>query len=83
MFGCVGAGGREVSGGREDFGVSKSLLGEIPGGVISEGGGETFGDDGGAIWFLFFFDLGIVSYLGIEYEMECLEQAPFIEYSFE
>ncbi|GJS91731.1 hypothetical protein Tco_0774367 [Tanacetum coccineum] len=50
LEGCVGIGGGEVSGGRDDFGVSKSLLGEIPGVMISEGGGDTFGDDGGAIW---------------------------------
>ncbi|GJZ92687.1 hypothetical protein Tco_0664752 [Tanacetum coccineum] len=40
----------EVKGGGIDFGVSKSLLGEIPGVVISEGGGELFRDDGGAVW---------------------------------
>ncbi|GJZ32505.1 hypothetical protein Tco_0577941 [Tanacetum coccineum] len=47
--GGVGAGGGEVKGGGIDFGVSKSLLGEIHGVVISEGGGELFGDDGGAV----------------------------------
>ncbi|GKC07111.1 hypothetical protein Tco_0998721 [Tanacetum coccineum] len=46
----VGAGGGEVKGGGIDFGVSKSFLGEIPGVVISEGGGELFGDDGGEVW---------------------------------
>nr|GEV86780.1 retrotransposon Orf1 [Tanacetum cinerariifolium] len=50
LEGCVGASGGEVSGGGDDFRVSKSLLGEIPRVVISEGGGETFLDDGGAIW---------------------------------
>ncbi|GJV18628.1 hypothetical protein Tco_1367648 [Tanacetum coccineum] len=39
--GCVGAGGGEVSGGGDDFEVSKSLLGEIPRVVIGESGGET------------------------------------------
>ncbi|GJW84746.1 hypothetical protein Tco_0157891, partial [Tanacetum coccineum] len=34
LEGCVGAGRGEVNGGREDFEVSKSLLGEIPGVVI-------------------------------------------------
>ncbi|GKE88112.1 hypothetical protein Tco_1565587 [Tanacetum coccineum] len=50
LEGCVGAGGGEVNGGRNDFGVSKSLLGEIPGVVIGESDGEIFRDDGGAIW---------------------------------
>ncbi|GKA05538.1 integrase, catalytic region, zinc finger, CCHC-type containing protein [Tanacetum coccineum] len=49
LEGCVGAGREEVNGGGEDFGVSKSLLGEIPGVVISESGEGTFRDDGGAI----------------------------------
>ncbi|GJZ28254.1 hypothetical protein Tco_0572901 [Tanacetum coccineum] len=40
----------EVNRGSDDFGVSKSLLGEIPGVVIGESGGETFGDDEGAVW---------------------------------
>ncbi|GJY32006.1 hypothetical protein Tco_0415501 [Tanacetum coccineum] len=50
LEGCVGAGGGEVNRGGEDFRVSKSLLGEILGVVIGESGGETFRDDGGAIW---------------------------------
>ncbi|GJW35261.1 hypothetical protein Tco_0058181 [Tanacetum coccineum] len=50
LEGCVGAGGGEVNGGGNDFGVSKSLLGEIPGVVIGESDGEIFRDDGGAIW---------------------------------
>ncbi|GKB98640.1 hypothetical protein Tco_0984777 [Tanacetum coccineum] len=50
LEGCVGASRGEVSGGGDDFGVSKSLLGEILGVVIGESGGETFGDDGGAVW---------------------------------
>ncbi|GJV25314.1 hypothetical protein Tco_1378009 [Tanacetum coccineum] len=49
LEGCVGAGGGEVSGGGDDFKVSKSLLGEIPGVMIGESGGEAFGEDGGAI----------------------------------
>ncbi|GJY94751.1 hypothetical protein Tco_0511112 [Tanacetum coccineum] len=48
--GLVGAEGGEVKGGEIDFRVSKSLLGEIPKVIISEGGGELFGDDGGAVW---------------------------------
>ncbi|GKD71049.1 hypothetical protein Tco_1325139 [Tanacetum coccineum] len=40
----------EVNGGGDDFGVSKSLLGEISDVAIGESGGETFGDDGGAVW---------------------------------
>nr|GEW37890.1 hypothetical protein [Tanacetum cinerariifolium] len=40
----------EVKGGRDDFRVSKSLLGEILRVVIRESGGETFRDDGGAVW---------------------------------
>nr|GEV70370.1 hypothetical protein [Tanacetum cinerariifolium] len=39
LEGCVGAGGGEVRGGGDDFGVRKSLLGEILGVVIGEGGG--------------------------------------------
>ncbi|GKG60117.1 hypothetical protein Tco_0609781, partial [Tanacetum coccineum] len=50
LEGCVGAGGGEVNEGRDEFGVSKSLLGEIPGIVIGESGGEIFGDDRGAVW---------------------------------
>ncbi|GJV94133.1 hypothetical protein Tco_1541946 [Tanacetum coccineum] len=46
LEGCVGADGGEVNRGGDDFGVSKSLLGEIPGVVIGESGGETFRDDG-------------------------------------
>ncbi|GJW26730.1 hypothetical protein Tco_0040541 [Tanacetum coccineum] len=50
LKGCVGADGGEVNGGGEEFGVSKSFLGEILGVVIGESGGETFRDDGGAVW---------------------------------
>ncbi|GJZ34571.1 hypothetical protein Tco_0580388 [Tanacetum coccineum] len=50
LEGCVGAGGGEVNGSRDVFGVSKSLLGEILGVVIGESGGDIFGDDGGAVW---------------------------------
>ncbi|GKB02093.1 hypothetical protein Tco_0830137, partial [Tanacetum coccineum] len=49
LEGCVGADRGEVSGGGDDFGVSKNLLGEIPRVVIGESGGEAFGEDGGAI----------------------------------
>ncbi|GJX16355.1 hypothetical protein Tco_0217187 [Tanacetum coccineum] len=45
LDGWVGAGRGEVKGGGVDFGVTKSLLGEIP----EESGGEEFGVDGGAI----------------------------------
>ncbi|GKB01801.1 hypothetical protein Tco_0829845 [Tanacetum coccineum] len=47
---CVGTSGGEVKGGGIDFGVSKSLLSEIPRVAIGEGGREPFGDDGGAVW---------------------------------
>ncbi|GKB40385.1 reverse transcriptase domain-containing protein [Tanacetum coccineum] len=50
LEGYVGVGGGEVSGGGDDFEVSKSLHGEIFRVVIGEGGGETFGDDGGPVW---------------------------------
>ncbi|GKB48265.1 hypothetical protein Tco_0899018 [Tanacetum coccineum] len=50
LEGYVGAGGGEVSGGGDDFGVSKSFLGEIPGVAIGESGGATFRVDGGALW---------------------------------
>nr|GEZ16184.1 hypothetical protein [Tanacetum cinerariifolium] len=49
LKGCVGAGGGEVNGGGDDFGVIKSLLGDIFGVAIGESGGDTFGVDGGAI----------------------------------
>nr|GEY76348.1 hypothetical protein [Tanacetum cinerariifolium] len=45
----VGADGCEVNRGGDDFGVSKSLLGEILRVVTGESGGEIFRDDGGAI----------------------------------
>ncbi|GJR37025.1 hypothetical protein Tco_1212709 [Tanacetum coccineum] len=44
LEGCVGAVGGEVNGGGDEFGVSKSLLGEIPRVVIGESGGVIFGD---------------------------------------
>ncbi|GJX19815.1 hypothetical protein Tco_0222492 [Tanacetum coccineum] len=37
----VGAGGGEVKGGGVVFGVSRTLLGEIPGDIIGESGGEA------------------------------------------
>ncbi|GJY72777.1 hypothetical protein Tco_0477208 [Tanacetum coccineum] len=49
LKGCVGADGGEVNRGGDDFGVSKSLLGEIPRVAIRESGGETFGVDGGTV----------------------------------
>ncbi|GJY68942.1 hypothetical protein Tco_0471924 [Tanacetum coccineum] len=49
LEGCVGAGGGEINGGGDDFGVSKSWLGEILGVVIGENGGETFRVDGGIV----------------------------------
>nr|GEX04484.1 hypothetical protein [Tanacetum cinerariifolium] len=45
LEGCVGADGGEVNEGRGNFGVSKSLHGEILEVVIGESGGEIFGDD--------------------------------------
>ncbi|GJY94804.1 hypothetical protein Tco_0511165 [Tanacetum coccineum] len=47
--GWVGAGGGEVKGGGVDFGVSRTLLGEIPREIMGENGGEVFGVDGGAV----------------------------------
>nr|GEV05719.1 transposase, MuDR [Tanacetum cinerariifolium] len=49
LEGCFGARGGEVNEGGNDFGVRKSLLGEIPKVVIGESGREVFGDDGGAV----------------------------------
>ncbi|GJY24035.1 hypothetical protein Tco_0397693 [Tanacetum coccineum] len=51
----VGAGGGEVMGGGDDFGVSRSLLGEMPEEIMGEKvgeecGGEEFGVNGGAVW---------------------------------
>ncbi|GKD47320.1 hypothetical protein Tco_1271965 [Tanacetum coccineum] len=53
LDGWVRAGGGEVTGGVVDFGVIRSLLGEIPGDIMGERGGEAcggevFGVDGGA-----------------------------------
>ncbi|GKF61733.1 hypothetical protein Tco_0181787, partial [Tanacetum coccineum] len=50
LEGCVGVGGGEVKGGGDEFGVSKILVGEIPGVVIGESGRDIFRDDGGAVW---------------------------------
>ncbi|GJX36017.1 hypothetical protein Tco_0247574 [Tanacetum coccineum] len=50
LNGCDGAGGREVNGREVDLGMFKSLLGEIPGDVMGERGGDTIGVDGGTIW---------------------------------
>ncbi|GKD27758.1 hypothetical protein Tco_1233972, partial [Tanacetum coccineum] len=49
LDGWVGADGGEVKGGGVDFEVSKILLGEIPGEIIRESGGEVFWVDGGAV----------------------------------
>ncbi|GJZ31784.1 hypothetical protein Tco_0576831 [Tanacetum coccineum] len=49
LDGWVGAGGGEVKGDGVDFGVSRTLLGEIPEEIIGESGGEVFGVDGGAV----------------------------------
>nr|GEV00407.1 hypothetical protein [Tanacetum cinerariifolium] len=46
---CVGAVGGAINEGGDDLGVSKCLLGEIPGVVIGESDGES-GVDGGAVW---------------------------------
>ncbi|GKB54797.1 hypothetical protein Tco_0905550 [Tanacetum coccineum] len=76
MAGRVGAGGGEVKGGGVYFGVSKSLLGDNLRVVIGESGGDTFGVDGGTVWFLFFVRLRhCVGFLEMDYERECLEQA--------
>ena len=48
LDGWVGASGGEVKGGSVDFGVSRSLLGEIYGEIKGKGGDEVFGVDGGA-----------------------------------
>ncbi|GJT67671.1 hypothetical protein Tco_1019151 [Tanacetum coccineum] len=40
----------EDKGGAVDLGVVNSLLEDIPGDVMGESGGETFGVDGGAVW---------------------------------
>ncbi|GJT11754.1 retrotransposon protein, putative, ty3-gypsy subclass [Tanacetum coccineum] len=42
--------GSEEKEGGVDLGVVNSLLGEIPGDVMGESGGETFGVDGETIW---------------------------------
>nr|GEU31137.1 hypothetical protein [Tanacetum cinerariifolium] len=45
LEGCVGVGRGEVNGGGDNFGVSKKILGEIPGVAIEESAGGTFGVD--------------------------------------
>ncbi|GKD84917.1 hypothetical protein Tco_1356071, partial [Tanacetum coccineum] len=50
LDGWVRAGGGEVKGGGVDFGVTKSLLGEIPEENTGESDGEEFGVDEGAVW---------------------------------
>ncbi|GJX29759.1 hypothetical protein Tco_0237838 [Tanacetum coccineum] len=45
LDGWVGAGGGEVKGGGVDFGVSRTLLGEIPREIMGESDGEAFGVD--------------------------------------
>ncbi|GJT18396.1 hypothetical protein Tco_0877102 [Tanacetum coccineum] len=49
LDGWVGVGGGEVKGSGVDFGVTKSLLGEIHGENAGESGGEEFRVDGAAI----------------------------------
>ncbi|GKF62077.1 hypothetical protein Tco_0182131 [Tanacetum coccineum] len=51
LEGCIGASGGEVNGGGDDFGVSKGLLGEIPGVAIEESDGETFRVNEGTVWY--------------------------------
>ncbi|GJZ40316.1 hypothetical protein Tco_0586879, partial [Tanacetum coccineum] len=46
LDGWVGAGRGEVKGGGVDFGVSRTLLGEIPREIMGESHGEAFGVDG-------------------------------------
>ncbi|GKD70292.1 hypothetical protein Tco_1324382 [Tanacetum coccineum] len=48
LDGWVCADRGEVKGGGVDFGVSKSLLGEIPSDIMEESKGEAFRVDGGA-----------------------------------
>ncbi|GJV14759.1 hypothetical protein Tco_1360082 [Tanacetum coccineum] len=49
LDGWVGAGRGEVKGGGVNFGVTKSLLGEIPMENTGESGGEELGVDGWAV----------------------------------
>ncbi|GJX33953.1 hypothetical protein Tco_0245510 [Tanacetum coccineum] len=42
LDGWVRFGGGEVKGGGDDFGVSMTLLGEIPGVIMGKSSGETF-----------------------------------------
>ncbi|GJW50869.1 hypothetical protein Tco_0092220 [Tanacetum coccineum] len=49
LDGWVGADGGEVKGRGVDFGVSRTLLGEISREIMGESGGEIFGVDGGAV----------------------------------
>ncbi|GJS64169.1 hypothetical protein Tco_0678733 [Tanacetum coccineum] len=48
LDGWVGAGGGDVKVGGVVFGVSRILLGVIPGDIMGESDGEAFGLDGGA-----------------------------------
>ncbi|GJW11598.1 hypothetical protein Tco_1577425 [Tanacetum coccineum] len=43
LDGWVGAGGRDVKGGGVVFGVSRILLGVVPGDIMRESGSEAFG----------------------------------------
>nr|GEU48710.1 hypothetical protein [Tanacetum cinerariifolium] len=47
LDGWIGAGGGKFKGGGVDFRVSKTLLGEIPGDIMGESGGEAFRVNGG------------------------------------
>nr|GEV20647.1 hypothetical protein [Tanacetum cinerariifolium] len=50
LEGCVGAGRGEVNEGRDNFWVSKSLIGKIPKVMIGKSGREIFRDDERAVW---------------------------------
>ncbi|GKB66011.1 hypothetical protein Tco_0927423 [Tanacetum coccineum] len=49
LNGWVRAGGGEVNGGGVNFGISRTLLSEIPEEIMGESGGEVFGVDRGAV----------------------------------
>ncbi|GJT64517.1 hypothetical protein Tco_1015997 [Tanacetum coccineum] len=49
LNGWVRAGGGEVNGGGVNFGISRTLLSEIPEEIMGESGGEVFGVDERAV----------------------------------